>query len=99
MVDPRTPVLIGVGQLSNRVDRGEAALEPVDLIVEALRRAADDSGVGDGRCSTGADAVHIVVDPLVALPRPGRASSPSGSAPPRATPPSGHGRQQPADRS
>jgi len=59
VVDPRTPVLIGAGQLSHRVDRGEAPLEPVDLVVEALRRAAEDSGVGSAAL-TGADAVHIV---------------------------------------
>ena len=59
MVDPRTPVLIGVGQLSHRVDRGEAPLEPVDLMAEALRRAAADSGAGDAAL-TGADAVHVV---------------------------------------
>jgi acetyl-CoA C-acetyltransferase len=59
VVDPRTPVLIGAGQLSNRVDRGEAALEPVDLIAEALRRAAEDSGIG-APALTGADAVHII---------------------------------------
>ena len=43
-IDPRTPVLIGTGQFSNRVDRGEAPLEPVDLMVEALRRAEADTG-------------------------------------------------------
>lgn len=59
MVDPRTPVLIGAGQLSNRVDRGDAPLEPVDLIVEALRRAGEDSGVGSAALA-GADAVHVV---------------------------------------
>jgi acetyl-CoA C-acetyltransferase len=59
VVDPRTPVLIGAGQLSNRVDRGDAPLEPVDLIAEALRRAAADSGAGDAAV-TGADTVHIV---------------------------------------
>ncbi len=59
MVDPRTPVLIGAGQLSNRVDKGATALEPVDLIAEALRRAAEDSGAGSAAL-TGADAVHIV---------------------------------------
>ena len=59
MVDPRTPVLIGAGQLSHRVDRGEDPLEPVDLVVEALRRAAEDSGAGAAALS-GADAVHIV---------------------------------------
>jgi acetyl-CoA C-acetyltransferase len=59
VVDPRTPVLIGAGQLSTRVDRGEPAVEPVDLIAEALRRAAEDSGAGTAAL-TGADAVHIV---------------------------------------
>jgi acetyl-CoA C-acetyltransferase len=59
VVDPRTPVLIGAGQLSNRVDRGADVLEPVDLIAEALRRAAEDSGAGDAAL-TCADAVHTV---------------------------------------
>ena len=44
-LDPRTPVLIGTGQLSQRVDQGAEVLEPVDLMVEALRRAERDSGV------------------------------------------------------
>ena len=43
-LDPRTPVLIGVGQLNQRVDQGEPALEPADLIAEAARRAEVDSG-------------------------------------------------------
>ncbi len=59
MVDPRTPVLIGAGQLSNRVDRGAAPLEPADLIAEALRRAGEDSGAGSAAV-TGADTVHVV---------------------------------------
>lgn len=59
MVDPRTPVLIGTGQLSHRVDQGAEPLEPVDLLVEALRRAAEDSGAGSAAV-TGADAVHVV---------------------------------------
>ena len=59
MVDPRTPVLIGGGQLSWRVDRGEEPLEPVDLMAEALRRGAESTGVGDAAL-TGADTVHIV---------------------------------------
>lgn len=59
MVDPRTPVLIGAGQLSRRVDQGEDPLEPAELIAEALRRAADDSAAGSAAL-TGADAVHVV---------------------------------------
>jgi len=43
-LDPRTPVLIGTGQLSQRVDRGAPPLEPVDLIAEAARGAAADAG-------------------------------------------------------
>lgn len=51
-LDPRTPVIVGVGQLSQRVDAGAPELEPVDLMVEAARAAlADASGPdasGDG---------------------------------------------------
>ncbi|MEU1275546.1 acetyl-CoA acetyltransferase [Streptomyces sp. NPDC005799] len=39
-MDPRTPVVAGGGQLNQR----DAALEPVDMIVEAARRAAADAG-------------------------------------------------------
>lgn len=44
-LDPRTPVLVGVGQLNQRVDRGEPAIEPVDMMAESLRRAEVDAGV------------------------------------------------------
>ena len=40
-LDPRTPVLVGAGQWSNRVDRGEPAVEPAEMMAEALRRAGD----------------------------------------------------------
>ncbi|MBZ5735303.1 acetyl-CoA acetyltransferase [Nocardioides sp. TRM66260-LWL] len=39
MIDPRTPVLVGGGQLNRRED----PVEPVDLIVEAVRAAASDA--------------------------------------------------------
>ncbi|HEY8527695.1 MAG TPA: acetyl-CoA acetyltransferase [Acidimicrobiales bacterium] len=58
-LDPRTPVLVGAGQWSNRVDRGEPPVEPAELAAGALRRAADDTGArGDvlGRL----DAVRFV---------------------------------------
>ena len=45
-INPRTPVLVGTGQFSNRTDRGEPVLEPADLMAEALRRADADTGVG-----------------------------------------------------
>jgi acetyl-CoA C-acetyltransferase len=56
--DPRAPVLVGVGQWSNRVDRGEPAVEPVDMMAEALRRAAEDSGAGPPALQS-ADAVRV----------------------------------------
>ena len=43
-IDPRTPVIIGVGQLNHRVDQGADPLEPVDLMAEAVRRAVADTG-------------------------------------------------------
>src|SRR4029453_4997474 len=58
-LDPRTPVVIGGGQWSNRVDRGESPVEPVDFIVGALRRAADDTGSPRDVLVT-ADSVWVV---------------------------------------
>src|SRR5687768_8234795 len=61
-LDPRLPVIIGTGQINRRVDRGETALEPVDLIVEALRRAETDTGAGTGTSAllAEADAIRVV---------------------------------------
>ena len=42
-LDPRTPVLVGAGQLVQRVEPADA-LEPVALMAEAARRAAEDAG-------------------------------------------------------
>lgn len=58
-LDPRTPVLVGVGQWSNRVDRGDTPVEPADMMAEALRRAAADSGATSDLLA-GADAVRVV---------------------------------------
>ncbi|MFI7663697.1 acetyl-CoA acetyltransferase [Nocardia sp. NPDC049526] len=45
-LDPRTPVLAGVGQIVHRT--GEPGLPgPVELAAESLRRAGADSGTGD----------------------------------------------------
>ncbi len=46
-VAPLTPVLIGVGQVTERPSRGAtyaSRQQPLDLMVEALERAANDSG-------------------------------------------------------
>jgi acetyl-CoA C-acetyltransferase len=52
VLDPRTPVIVGIGQVTNRPDPGPVAArpEPVELMVEAVRAAAEDcSGVEPGR--------------------------------------------------
>ena len=57
-LDPRTPVLIGAGQVSQRVDQGADVLEPVDLMVTALRRAEADSGASGALAR--ADSVRAI---------------------------------------
>ncbi len=45
-VDPNTPVLIGGGQVSHHAAGLDDALSPIELIAEAVRRAATDAGLG-----------------------------------------------------
>jgi acetyl-CoA C-acetyltransferase len=40
----RTPILVGVAQLEQRIDDPLAAREPIALMIDAVRRAADDAG-------------------------------------------------------
>ncbi|WP_431968208.1 acetyl-CoA acetyltransferase [Nocardia sp. bgisy134] len=57
-MDPRTPVLVGVGQVVHRT--GDPGLPgPVELATESLRRAGADSGAGD-RLLRAADLVAAV---------------------------------------
>lgn len=43
-LDPRTPVLVGVGAVTQRADEPADALEAVELMAAAARAAGDDSG-------------------------------------------------------
>lgn len=43
----RQPVVIGVGQLTNRAGDPSQVLEPLAMMVEVARRAAADAGIGD----------------------------------------------------
>jgi len=43
-VAPRTPVLVGVGAVQQRLEDPVAAREPVELMIAALEQAADDAG-------------------------------------------------------
>jgi acetyl-CoA C-acetyltransferase len=54
-LDPRTPVIVGVGQVN---DTTTDAPEPVALLAEASRRAITDSG--QGRLAAAVDSVRVV---------------------------------------
>ena len=60
-LDPRTPVIVGAGQLTNRVDEGAAPLEPIEMICDALRSAEVDAGAGGGGVLAGADSIRLVL--------------------------------------
>ncbi len=44
-VDPRSPVIVGVGQITHRADGFDDALEPSLLMARAIERAAADAGL------------------------------------------------------
>jgi acetyl-CoA C-acetyltransferase len=46
-IPPRTPVLVGVGVATQREDDYTRALEPIDLMIAAVRAAGEDCGVPD----------------------------------------------------
>jgi acetyl-CoA C-acetyltransferase len=43
-LDSRTPILVGAGAVQQREDDPRKAREPIELMVDALRRAAEDAG-------------------------------------------------------
>lgn len=63
MLDPSTPVVIGVGQVVQRTPDLTAPVEPVALAVQALRAAAEDTGV-----ATTADELLARADAVYAVP-------------------------------
>jgi acetyl-CoA C-acetyltransferase len=56
-IDPRTPVIVGVGQVTHRAHGLDDAREPVDLMAEAVERAAADAKL---RAVPAADVVRVV---------------------------------------
>ena len=56
-LDPRTPVIIGVGQYNQRSAGIEDALNPIELMEQAVLAASDDAGL-DG--PPVADSVRVV---------------------------------------
>ena len=58
MVDPRTPVLVGVGQFTERIDdAGYRGMSAVELATEAARAALADTGVDAAKVAAAIDTV------------------------------------------
>jgi acetyl-CoA C-acetyltransferase len=56
-LDPRTPVLVGVAQVSQRLDDPAAGAEPLEMMIEAVRKAGEDAGAPS--LLARADAVRV----------------------------------------
>lgn len=55
-LDPRTPVIVGAGQVNQR----DGNLEPTDLLAEAARLALTDAGGDAGRLGSAVDSIRVV---------------------------------------
>ncbi len=71
-IDPRTPVVVGVGQVTQRTADPMTSLEPIDLLADAARAAIGDAG-GTGLALDTVAAVEIISwrypDPAALLAR------------------------------
>ena len=56
-LDPRTPVIVGVGQQLQRIDNPLEALAPVPFIANAIREATKDAGLSS---VPNADSIRVV---------------------------------------
>jgi acetyl-CoA C-acetyltransferase len=56
-LDPRTPVIIGTGQILQRTDSPADAMDPVAMMVEAIRVASSDAGLSS---VPNPDAIRVV---------------------------------------
>src|ERR1700712_1586866 len=69
-VDPRTPVIVGVGQYSERIDDPDyRALSAVDLATEASRAALQDCGADTTAVARRIDTVAGVRQFEISTPR------------------------------
>lgn len=55
----RIPVIVGVGQITDRAGRFEACLSPLQLLCAAVQRTFDDAGVSPDRIKTRIDTVVV----------------------------------------
>jgi len=73
-LDPRTPVLVGVGQVTDRPgsDAGDGRLqEPLELMVRAVRGALADAGGSTARLLSAVDSIRVVRSFQWQVPDPG----------------------------
>ncbi|MGV9800737.1 acetyl-CoA acetyltransferase [Mycobacterium sp. NPDC003449] len=57
MVDPRTPVIVGVGQFTERLDDDYRGMSAVELATEAVRAALRDTGADVDAVATAIDTI------------------------------------------
>jgi len=82
-LDPRTPVIVGAGQLVRRPEDPAAAPEPVDMMRETLEAAAADSGAPD--LLRASDSIRVVQLLSWRYPDPGKLLAERLGASPRET--------------
>ena len=59
VVDPRTPVLVGVGQFTERIDDADyRGMSAVELATEAVRAALADTGVDVAKVAAAVEAIQ-----------------------------------------
>ncbi|MGZ4735926.1 MAG: acetyl-CoA acetyltransferase [Acidimicrobiia bacterium] len=83
-LDPRTPVLVGVGQAQQRVEDPASALEPIDLLASAARAADADTRTKDSMLAR-VDAVAVIDMLSWRYPDPGALLARKLGASPRTT--------------
>ena len=91
-LDPRTPVLVGAGQVTSRPDGLEDALDPIALMAEAVERAAADAKLSGVPAADVVrvvsllswrygDPAHFLAEQLGLSPREIAVTTPGGNSP------------------
>ena len=91
-LDPRTPVLVGAGQVTSRPDGLEDALDPISLMAEAVERAAADAKLSGVPAADVVrvvsllswryrDPAHFLAEQLGLSPRETAVTTPGGNSP------------------
>ena len=58
--NPRTPVIVGVGDIKNKSPNVEDAIEPMQLMLRAITRALDDATSDAEELKSNIDSVSVV---------------------------------------